>query len=126
MKTEKDILKSECRLKSMPFDTPHGYFADLKEDLKAKSNPVAEHKVMRLAPQLAFAAMFALLVAAGGFFLGRSSVSYSEEDYLGYSDYEMIETVYETEDMYAEAITEDDIIEYLIYIGAEIDELEQY
>jgi hypothetical protein len=70
--------------------------------------------------------MFALLVAAGGFFLGRSSVSYSEEGYLGYSDYEMIETVYETEDMYADAITEDDIIEYLIYIGAEIDELEQY
>ena len=131
MNTEKDILKSECRLKSMPYDTPDGYFADLKHSLKVHSNPVAEpahtSKVMRIVPQLALAASFALLVAAGGFFLGRSSANnFSEEDYLVYSDDAMIETLYETDDLYADAITDEDIIEYLIYIGAEIDELEQY
>lgn len=131
MKTEKDILKSECRLKSMPYDTPDGYFAELKRSLKTKTNPVAEqahnNKVMRFIPQLALAASFALLVAAGGFFLGRSGVNnFSEEDYLVYSDDVMIETLYSTDDIYAEAITDEDIIEYLIYIGAEIDELELY
>ena len=131
MKTEKDILKSECRLKSMPYDTPDGYFAELKHSLKMKTNPVAEqthsNKVMRFIPQLALAASFALLVAAGGFFLGRSSVNnFREEDYLVYSDDVMIETLYNTDDIYAEAITDEDIIEYLIYIGAEIDELELY
>ena len=127
MKTDKDILKSESRLKSMPYDTPEGYFAEMKQGMKAKSNPMAERKAIRLVPQLAFAAMFALLVAAGGFFIGRNSVSdFSEEDYLVYSDEEIIETVCDTENLYADAITDEDIIEYLIYIGAEIDELEQY
>ena len=115
----------------MPYDTPDGYFAELKHSLKMKTNPVAEqthsNKVMRFIPQLALAASFALLVAAGGFLLGRSSVNnFSEEDYLVYSDDVMIETLYNTDDIYAEAITDEDIIEYLIYIGAEIDELELY
>ena len=127
MKTGKDILKSEPRLKSMPYDTPMDYFAELKQGLKVKSNPTTERKAMKLVPQLAFAAMFTLLVAAGGFFIGRNSgTDFSEEDYLVYTYDGMIETIYDTEDIYANAITDEDIIEYLIYTGAEIDELEQY
>jgi hypothetical protein len=48
---------------------------------------------------------------------------FSQEDYIVFSD-EMTSTIMYEEDLwYADAATEEDMIEYLIYIGTEIDEL---
>ena len=118
----KDILKDNISLKEMPFSTPEGYFDRLKDDLKTGQGKSGSWK--HLTPYLALVAMFALLVAAGGFFLERTTDDgFSQEDYIVFSE-EMTNTIfYDSDEQYADAVTEDDIIEYLIYTGTEIDEL---
>lgn len=118
----KDILKDNISLKEMPFVTPEGYFDRLKKDLKTGSKERGVQK--QFTPYLALAAMFALLVATGGFFLERTTGDeFSQEDYIVFSE-DMTNTIfYESDEQYADVVTDDDIIEYLIYIGTEIDEL---
>lgn len=115
----KDILKDKS-LRTMPYDVPEGYFEGLRQSLSQKK----ERQTARLSKYIAVAASFALLVTAGGWFLSsRTQSDLSYEDYIVFSD-DMTNTImYEEEQWYAEAATEEDMIEYLIYIGAEIDEL---
>lgn len=65
-----------------------------------------------------------LFLAAGGFLAERltSGEEFTEEDYIVFSD--DFNSVYqEISGQYASAdLTEDDIIEYLIYIGVEVEE----
>ena len=74
---------------------------------------------------MAIAAAAALLIAAGTFLLERESESdLTQEDYIVFSE-DMTNTIfYETDEIYAEAVTEDDIIEYLIYTGVDVEDLE--
>ena len=121
MKTkEKDILKDDKALKEMPFSTPEGYFDNLQSSLLLKS--VKQKR--RWPAYIAIAASIALLIAAGGWLmLNNSPTDFSQEDYIVFSD-EMTNTIMYEEDLwYADAATEEDMIEYLIYIGTEIDEL---
>lgn len=110
MKTEeKDILQNR-QLKQMTYAVPEGYFSSLEQSLKdipcQNREKVTTWK--KMTPYIAMAAMFALIMVAGGFFVGKSW------------------TENKTTDQYAEVVTEDDILEYLIYTGVEIEELEQY
>lgn len=110
MKTEeKDILQNR-QLKQTPYNVPEGYFSSLEQKLKDIPQPkTVKLNLWRMAaPYATLAAMFTLIVAAGGFFLGKS-----------WNENRITE-------QYAEAVTDDDIVEYLIYTGVEIDELEQY
>ena len=63
-------------------------------------------------------------MAAGTWFLGNDAhPDFSLEDYIVFSD-EMTNTIMDEDEMwYADAATEDDLIEYLIYTGTEIYEL---
>lgn len=114
-----DILDNKS-LKAMPYSTPEGYFDNLQSSLLLKS--VKQKR--RWPAYIAIAASFALLIAAGGWFmLNNSPTDFSQEDYIVFSD-EMTNTIMYEEDLwYADAATEEDMIEYLIYIGTEIDEL---
>ncbi len=104
MKTEeKDILQNRG-LKQTPYDVPEGYFSSLEQNLKS----IPWQNTEKVTPYIAIAATFALIMAAGGFFVGKS---WTENNIA---------------EQYAEAVTEDDILEYLIYTGVEIEELEQY
>ena len=127
MKTEKDILKDNPRLKEMPFSTPESYFEELKSQMKVSSRPEVVHRpaFRRFTPLIALAAAFALFLAVGGIFLKKSQeMDFSEEDYIVFSD-EITNTIlYGSEDLYADVLTEDDIMEYLIY--SDIDLEEQY
>lgn len=126
MKTEKDILKDNPHLKGMPFSTPEGYFDELKSQMKACSKPEVVHRsaLRRFSPQIALAAAFALLLAVGGFFLERKpEMDFSEEDYIVFSEDMTNTIIYGADDLYADAVTEDDILEYLIYSDIDIDEL---
>ena len=115
----KDILNNKS-LKTMPYDVPEGYFEGLRQSLSQKR----ERQQIMWPRYIAAAACLAFLVAAGGWFLSsKSQPDFFYEDYIVFSD-EMTNTImYEEEQWYAEAATEEDMIEYLIYIGAEIDEL---
>ena len=106
---EKDILQ-DTRLKESPFSMPEGYLSSLETKLKTIPQQGAEKVTVwkKVTPYIAMAAMFALIMAAGGFFVGKSWTENSVPE------------------QYAEAATEDDILEYLIYTGVEIEELELY
>ena len=118
---DKDILRDHIHLKEMPFSTPDGYFDGLKQKVTSCHSSTIWNK---FTPYVALAAMFALLVAAGSFFLGHASEDcYTEEDYIVFSD-NMTNIIFnEYEQQYAEVINEDDIIEYLIYTGIDIEDL---
>lgn len=108
-----DILKDKS-LKDMPFSVPDGYFEKMKICVKSGSGMGQKvHDFLRQAMSYAaVAAITALLVVAGGLFLERNS----EKD------------ISEAEGLYADSmvLTEEDIIEYLIYTGVEVEEIEQY
>ena len=126
MKTEKDILKDNPHLKGVPFSTPEGYFDELKSQMKVCSMPEVVHRpaFRRFSPQIALVAAFALLLAAGAFFLERKTeTDFSEEDYIVFSDDITDTIIYGSDDLYVDVATEDDITEYLVYSDIDIDEL---
>ena len=115
-----DILDNKS-LKTMPYKVPEGYFEELKDNLR----PVVRHgSPWRKVSYTAIAATVALLIGAGAFLLkSEAETDFTQEDYLVFSD-DMTNTIFYSDDeLYAEAVTEDDIIEYLIYIDTEIEEL---
>ncbi len=122
-----DILSDRQEFRQMPYTTPTGYFDVLKHDLKETSRP-AGRGLRKFAPYVAIAAaMLTLLFAAGGFFLEHlNREEFTQEDYIVFSE-DMTNTLFytmeEEYELYADVLTEDDIIEYLIYTDTEIDEL---
>jgi hypothetical protein len=129
--TEKKDILSRAELKKMPFVVPDGYFSDFhKEALKTTlaSNGHVRTSA-RLRPFAAAAAALILLFSAGTLLL-RTAIQndgYSQEDVLVFSS-NYINTIYNLEEeRFAEAeITDEDIIEYLIYTGVDTDTIEHY
>ncbi len=111
----------------MPYSTPEGYFEGLKAGLKMIPTRERSTPWRRYA---GIAAAAAILLTAGGFIAGRLSgrTEFSEEDYIVFSD-DMTNAIYQESysEQYAETqqLTEDDLIEYLIYTGVEIEEIEE-
>ena len=123
-----DILKDCTELKQMPFSVPERYFDSFKN---ANAVPVAKRVSLwnRMVPYVAMAAVFVSLVAAGTFFLERSTPQYqmTEEDYVMFADNMMNTIAYEMEygEQIAEAdLSEEDIINYLIYTGVSAEAIE--
>lgn len=130
-KLEHDILQSSPELKKMPYTLPEGYFPSLKQELAAKTTAAPVVRVSlwrRLAPYISLAAMFVLMVAAGGFFLEHMTDQddYTYEDFIVFSDSMTNAIYYETVEQYAEASEpdEEDIVEYLIYTGVSAETIE--
>ena len=127
-KTGKDILRDTPHLKVTPYDVPEGYFDRLKQDLKINQPAtvlVAPWK--KISQYVAIAATFAMLISAGSFFLTKNSdTDFSEEDYIVFSNNLTNTLSYDYEEFYAEAesVEIEDIVEYLIYIGAEVESIE--
>ena len=119
MKNEKHILKDNTELKSMPFTVPEGYFEGLKAELKTIPKQVKPARVVKWKPFVRFAsiaAAVAALIAAGAFFLGKGN------------DDTRFTVIQDNTDYFADLqnLTEDDIIEYLISTGVELEDIEQY
>lgn len=121
---ERDILQ-EASLKKCPYSVPEGYFESLKEKAVKYSKPapvpVFQFKKV-LMTAVSMAAMFILMVTAGTFLLEKTTPSedLTHEDYIvfsdGYFDLEMYED--NMSEQYADAsVSDEDIVEYLIYIG---------
>lgn len=127
MKTQdNDILKQDGNLKEMPFSLPERYMESLRKELKTipqrntKKIPIFN----RIIPYVSLAAAFAMIVTIGGFILEKTTeTDLSYEDYIVFSE-DITNTIfYNTETQYAEAFSDEDIIEYLIHTGVEIEEL---
>ena len=111
--SEYDILNKELSLKEMPYSIPDGYFDGTKTRLKMipkeHTAPARRTTIKSFLLYTATAAAIAFLLTAGGFFFGR-----------------ITET--ETRHIVAKVntMTNEDIIEYLIYTDTELEDLEQY
>lgn len=129
-KFENDILASRKDLKAPAYGVPEGYFDGFRRKMKAEIPTMSAVKTTaarKFVPYIAVAATFTLLAVAGGFFLERASENeFTQEDYIVFSD-EMTSTIfYDGNEQYADAVSEDDIIEYLIYTGVGIEDIETY
>lgn len=129
---DKDILQNPG-LKSNPYSLPEGYMDSLKTRAVKYARPVAvpgkeRHRMMRFI--ISAAATLLLLIAAGALLLRQPALEdgITQEDYLVFSDgYSFLE-IYETmeEEQYADAyVSDDDVIEYLIYSGVNENIVEQ-
>lgn len=127
-KNNRDILSEKPYLKEMPYSVPEGYF----EAFKANAAPYQAKSISlagRLVPYISMAAMFIFLLTVGTLFLQKTSSPemMTQEDYLVFSG-DMMNTVgYEMEygDQIADAeIANEDIINYLIYSGVTLEEIE--
>lgn len=127
MKTQdNDILKQDGNLKEMPFSLPEGYMESLRKELKTipQRNTKKISIFNRILPYVSLAAAFAMIVTIGGFILEKTTQQdLSYEDYIVFSDDMTNTLLYDTDELYADALSDDDIIEYLIYTGIEIEEL---
>ena len=113
MKTkERDILQNPS-LKEMPFTTPDGYFAQLKTRVSVPAEREELPMWKKASPYIAIAASLVFLIAAAGFFFEKEELQKKTQE----ESYVLAE---------AGSMTEDDIIEYLISTGVEVEELEQY
>ena len=134
----KDILQ-DIKLKSNPYSVPAGYFDALKTQARKYAEPTKVVRVnfwARLAPYAGIAAMFLFVLVLGKVFVNKnqdtSSLSAEQvesyEDFLVFSEINSeIPMQYLAEEMNAEeAIDYEDIIEYLIYIGATEEYIEYY
>ena len=122
--SERNIMYDDS-LRKCPYSVPEGYFESLKEKAVKYSKPapvpVFQFKKV-LMTAVSMAAMFILMVTAGTFLLEKTTPSedLTHEDYIvfsdGYFDLEMYED--NMSEQYADAsVSDEDIVEYLIYIG---------
>ena len=122
-----DILTSQPTLKERPYTVPDGYFEAFKAEAISKSSISAAKPLSKLVPYLAVAASIALILGLGLSFSRKSIDTLSEEDYILFSD-NLIRTYLDESDVteqFAEAeLYDEDIIEYLIYIGESPESIE--
>ena len=122
--SERNIMYDDS-LRKCPYSVPEGYFDSLKERAAKYAQPapapVFQFKRV-LYTAISMAAMFILMVTAGTFFLKgvTSAEDLTEEDYMvftdGYIDLELYDDG--LSEQYADAsISNEDIVEYLIYTG---------
>ena len=123
-----DILNDIPQLRRQAYDVPEGYF----EAFKANAAPYQAKSISlagRLVPYISMAAMFIFLLTVGTLFLQKttSPEMMTQEDYLVFSGDMMNAVGYEIEygDQIADAeIANEDIINYLIYSGVTLEEIE--
>ena len=110
-------------LRKCPYSVPEGYFDSLKERVMKYAQPAPVFQFKRvLYTAVSMAAMFILMVTAGTFLLEKTTPTedLTHEDYIvftdGYIDLELYDDG--LSEQYADAsISNEDIVEYLIYKG---------
>ena len=114
--------------------TPEGYFENLQSRLsEIPAQPARVSTVRRLAPYVAIAASFLVIVMLGNFVLGRTA-SPAEDDTWTYVSYladaldpdggvPMDMADYYLVDEESEGLSADDIVEYLLADGISVEHL---
>ncbi len=127
MKETRDILAERPELKKMPYTIPEGYF----EEFRMQNRPCRRQSPWKKAgPYISIAASIAVLLT-GGLILSRPNSpadDFTHEDFLVFSDSMTSTEYYEyAAEQYADAeMANDDIIDYLIYSGITVEEIEHY
>ena len=124
-----DILASRPELKDRPFGIPEGYFETFREEMTAKAAKPQISLWNRSVPYMAAAASLALILTVGSFVKNSfgSSNDFTDEDYILFSNSFISTAEYDSSESYqfAEAeLMDEDIIEYLIYLGVSPESIE--
>ncbi len=123
----RDILAERPELKKMPYTLPNGYFEEFKQQMRP---PVKQFRWSRTMSWASVAASVAVLITAGLLLLQPSPATTDEftyEDILVFTKTGIDPNMYDYTDQYADAeITNNDIIDYLIYSGISAEEIEYY
>lgn len=125
MRNEKDIL-GRPELRKNPYTVPDGYFNSVKKSIRITDHSVCSRRHGTWPYILAIAASFALLFLAGAGVLSRQQdmVEYDSIDLLVFSDISE-ESYYDLQAMSEpEELSEEEIIEYLIYTGTTLESIE--
>ena len=124
-----DILTSQKVLKENPFSVPDGYFESFKAETARKTALPVVSPWRRSIPYIAVAASLAFLLSVGT--LVQNNISsrdrITDEDYILFSNSFVSTAEYDGDEAYqfAEAeIMDEDIIEYLIYLGVSPESIE--
>ncbi|MGN0188514.1 MAG: hypothetical protein ACI395_03255 [Candidatus Cryptobacteroides sp.] len=121
-------MRTSEDLKKMPFTTPDGYFEGVNRSVNERIS-VSRDLRSRIAPYLAMAAMFAMILCAGSLFLRVLSPTdaqdgvYADMSYLDIIPVTDPDMIYYAGNYDFEEITPDDIAEYLIYNGVDIENM---
>ena len=130
MKTKgQDILTSRPELKGNPFSTPEGYFESFKLEMSRRVEKPRASIWKSSIPYMAVAASLALILSVGTLIINSIGTinDFSDEDYILFSNSFVSTAEYEDSESYqfAEAeLKEEDIIEYLIYVGTSLESIE--
>lgn len=120
--SERNIMYDDS-LRKCPYSVPEGYFDSLKERAMKYAQPAPVFQFKRvLYTAVSMAAMFILMVTAGTFLLEKTTPTedLTHEDYIVFSDGYIDLELYDDglSEQYADAsISNEDIVEYLIYTG---------
>ena len=124
-----DILTSRPELKDRPFGIPEGYFEAFKTEMAARTAKPQISLWSRSIPYMAVAASLALILSVGSIVkksFGTGS-EFTDEDYILFSNSFVSTAEYDSAESYqfAEAeLMDEDIIEYLIYLGVSPESIE--
>lgn len=130
MKTKgQDILTSRPELKGNPFSTPEGYFESFKLEMSRRVEKPRASIWKSSIQYMAVAASLALILSVGTLIMNSIGTinDFSDEDYILFSNSFVSTAEYEDSESYqfAEAeLMDEDIIEYLIYVGASPESIE--
>ena len=113
----------------MPFGVPEGYFESFQSRITERTSTTVEGPWQKAIPIMAVAASLALLLAVGSIIrdLFNPTEDITCEEYIMFSDNLISTEMYEDSktEQYADAeIMDEDIVNYLIYIGAELESIE--
>ena len=126
---EQDILATQKVLKENPFTVPAGYFESFKAETEKRTYAPIVSPWRRSVPYMAVAASLAFLLSVGSFIQNsiREKNSFTDEDYILFSNSFISTAEYDGEEAYHFAEVEmmdEDIIEYLIYLGVSPESIE--
>ncbi len=136
-----DILAERPEMKKMPYGVPEGYFEDFKVSVGGKvpaergraeksaaKRSAAKRSVARPVIFISAAASVAAALVLGAYFIfgAGGTEDFSQEDLLVFDESYINAEYYEYTGSIAEAeYSDDDIIEYLIYSGISLEEIEE-
>lgn len=124
MDGKKDILADYPELKNLPFEVPEGYFEGFNVNLhpeKRQSSGVFR----KISPYIAIAAMFVIIASVGTLILETMTPEDERNEYISwlYTDlvpYTQPESLYNPDIVVQESLSEEDVIDYLIYSGIDL------
>lgn len=124
-----DILASRPELKDRPFGVPEGYFEAFKNEMAGKKAKPHISFWSKSVPYMAVAASLALILSVGSIFKKsfETGNEFTDEDYILFSNSFVSTAEYDSAESYqfAEAeLIDEDIIEYLIYLGVSPESIE--